>query len=136
MAVAASHGSQKTLAAVDMDLGLYWDFKKLTQLNIGYAGAIFCHKCACEVGARDFAGYRGWCYVEGGSDLRLYVESQCDDSTDALIDEIAELIGLSGDVYEKETGQKGQFVRIDTDDIDRRMWKEVFQDIPTGCIEV
>lgn len=125
----------------DLPLGFYYDCTKLSGIGIGYAGVIYCHECALECGARQFAGHRGWCYVDGDPNdgpvdqLRLYVESLGGPSADAIIDEIAELMDLTGAVLEQSPDCAGLWALVDVDEEDREKWADVYDDIPKGCIE-
>lgn len=125
----------------EVNLGFWWDYRRLSRINVGYAGLIFCHECACEYGARDFSANRGWCYVCGDSEavpkgkVQLYVESLCDTSNDSLIDEMAELFDWSGDVMEAEDDEKGLRVRFDVTELEEKEWAALYADIPKGCID-
>lgn len=126
----------------DFPLGFFYDYRKLPGIGIGYAGVIYCHSCALEYGARQFAGHRGWCYVDGNAndgpahELRLYVEGLGDTSADAIIDEIAELMNLTGSVLEQSPDCAGLWAIVDVDEDDRKKWADLYEAAHKGCIDI
>lgn len=121
--------------------GFYRGAHELASIGVGYAGVLHCHGCALELGARDFSDRRGWCYVDGDPDdgpdhqLRVYIEGFGGESTDDLIDEVSERLGLTGVVLEADAGARARWMLVDLDEAERGGWAGVYAHIPKGCVD-